>query len=113
MNRSQKGRLFKLERRSRPDVWVFRWYENTSGECHVLLQIGPEFENCFKQRSSSFKDKYDYLFVQRRADDRRGSTDGPTLPASDPNLRTETSTGWTMIDGTLRQLAGRRGTYEG
>lgn len=26
MNRFQQGSLFKLERKSRPDVWVFRWY---------------------------------------------------------------------------------------
>ena len=32
MNSFQQGSLFKLERKSRPDVWVFRWYENTSGK---------------------------------------------------------------------------------
>ena len=32
MNRFQQGSLFKLKRRSCPDVWVFRWYENTSGK---------------------------------------------------------------------------------
>ena len=29
MSRFQQGSLFKLERKSRPDVWVFRWYEST------------------------------------------------------------------------------------
>jgi hypothetical protein len=29
MSRLQQGSLFKLERKSVPDVWVFRWYENT------------------------------------------------------------------------------------
>jgi len=32
VNRFQQGSLFKLERKSRPDVWAFRWYENTSGK---------------------------------------------------------------------------------
>ena len=32
MSRFQQGSLFKLERKSRPDVWVFRWYDNTSGK---------------------------------------------------------------------------------
>src|SRR5208337_691537 len=32
MNRFQQGSLFKLERKSRPDVWVFRWYDYTSGK---------------------------------------------------------------------------------
>ena len=32
MNRFQQGSLFKMERKSHPDVWVFRWYENTSGK---------------------------------------------------------------------------------
>ena len=32
MNRYQQGSLFKLERKSRPDVWAFRWYENSSGK---------------------------------------------------------------------------------
>ena len=32
MNRYQQGSLFKLDRKSRPDVWAFRWYENTSGK---------------------------------------------------------------------------------
>ena len=32
MNRFQKGSLFKLERKRHPDVWAFRWYENTSGK---------------------------------------------------------------------------------
>ena len=27
MSRFQQGSLFKLERKSRPDVWVFRWYD--------------------------------------------------------------------------------------
>ena len=29
MSRFQQGSLFKLERKSVPDVWVFRWYETT------------------------------------------------------------------------------------
>ena len=32
MNRYQQGSLFKLDRKSRPDVWAFRWYENSSGK---------------------------------------------------------------------------------
>ena len=32
MNSFQQGSLFKLERKSRPDVWVFRWYDNASGK---------------------------------------------------------------------------------
>ena len=32
MSRFQQGSLFRLERRTRPDVWVFRWYDNTSGK---------------------------------------------------------------------------------
>jgi len=32
VNRYQQGSLFKLERKSRPDVWAFRWYENSSGK---------------------------------------------------------------------------------
>ena len=32
MSRFQQGSLFKLERKSRPDVWVFRWYENSLGK---------------------------------------------------------------------------------
>ena len=32
MNRFQQGSLFKLERKSRSDVWVFRWYDNASGK---------------------------------------------------------------------------------
>ena len=39
MSRFQQGSLFKLERRSRPDVWVFRWYENTSGKRQYKKQI--------------------------------------------------------------------------
>jgi hypothetical protein len=39
MSRFQKGSLFKLERKSRPDVWVFRWYENTSGKRRYKKQI--------------------------------------------------------------------------
>jgi integrase len=32
VNRFQQGSLFKLERKSRPDVWAFRWYDNSSGK---------------------------------------------------------------------------------
>ena len=32
MSKFQQGSLFRLERRSCPDVWVFRWYENISGK---------------------------------------------------------------------------------
>jgi len=32
VSRFQQGSLFRLERRSCPDVWVFRWYENISGK---------------------------------------------------------------------------------
>jgi len=32
VSRFQQGSLFRLERRTRPDVWVFRWYDNTSGK---------------------------------------------------------------------------------
>jgi len=39
MSRFQQGSLFKLERKSRPDVWVFRWYESTSGKRRYKKQI--------------------------------------------------------------------------
>jgi hypothetical protein len=39
MSRFQQGSLFKLERKSVPDVWVFRWYENTSGKRIYKKQI--------------------------------------------------------------------------
>jgi len=39
MNRFQQGSLFKLERKSVPDAWVFRWYENTSGKRTYKKQI--------------------------------------------------------------------------
>jgi hypothetical protein len=39
MSRFQHGSLFKLERKSVPDVWVFRWYENTSGKRIYKKQI--------------------------------------------------------------------------
>jgi len=32
MNRFQQGSLFKVKRKSCTDVWVFRWYEYTSGK---------------------------------------------------------------------------------
>jgi hypothetical protein len=32
VSRFQQGSLFRLERKTRPDVWVFRWYDNTSGK---------------------------------------------------------------------------------
>ena len=31
MNRSQQGSLLRLKRKGGPDVWVFRWYEETGG----------------------------------------------------------------------------------
>jgi hypothetical protein len=31
MSRLQQGSLLKLKRKSGPDVWVFRWYEETGG----------------------------------------------------------------------------------
>jgi hypothetical protein len=39
MSRFQQGSLFKLKRKSVPDVWVFRWYENTSGKRTYKKQI--------------------------------------------------------------------------
>jgi len=39
MSRFQQGSLFKLERKSRPDVWVFRWYDNSSGSRRYKKQI--------------------------------------------------------------------------
>jgi hypothetical protein len=39
MSRFQQGSLFKMERKSRPDVWVFRWYDNTSGKRIYKKQI--------------------------------------------------------------------------
>jgi hypothetical protein len=39
MNRFQQGSLFKLERKRVPDVWVFRWYENTLGKRTYKKQI--------------------------------------------------------------------------
>ena len=32
MRRFQQGSLFKVERKSCPDVWVFRWYDSSSGK---------------------------------------------------------------------------------
>lgn len=32
MHRFQRGSLYKVERKSRPNVWVFRWYDHTSGK---------------------------------------------------------------------------------
>ncbi len=32
MSRFQQGSLLKMKRKGSPDVWVFRWYENTTGE---------------------------------------------------------------------------------
>jgi hypothetical protein len=32
MRRFQQGSLFKLERKSCPDVWVFRWYDSSTGK---------------------------------------------------------------------------------
>ena len=39
MSRFQQGSLFKVERKRVPDVWVFRWYENTSGKWTYKKQI--------------------------------------------------------------------------
>jgi hypothetical protein len=39
MSRFQHGSLFKLERKSVPDLWVFRWYENTLGKRTYKKQI--------------------------------------------------------------------------
>jgi integrase len=39
MSRFQQGSLFKLKRKRVPDVWVFRWYENTSGKRTYKKQI--------------------------------------------------------------------------
>jgi hypothetical protein len=39
MSRFQQGSLFKLERKSVPHVWVFRWYENTLGKRTYKKQI--------------------------------------------------------------------------
>lgn len=39
MNRLQQGSLFKLARKSRPAVWAFRWYDNTSGKRIYKKQI--------------------------------------------------------------------------
>jgi len=39
VNRFQQGSLFKMARKSRPDVWVFRWYENTLGKRTYKKQI--------------------------------------------------------------------------
>jgi len=32
MSRFQQGSLLKQKRKSGPDVWVFRWYDETSGK---------------------------------------------------------------------------------
>lgn len=39
MSRFQQRSLVKLERKSRPDVWVFRWYDNSSGSRRYKKQI--------------------------------------------------------------------------
>src|SRR5580658_8534935 len=39
MSSFQRGSLFKLERKSVPDVWVFRWYENALGKRTYKKQI--------------------------------------------------------------------------
>lgn len=39
MNRFQQGSLFKVKRKSCADVWVFRWYEYTSGKRTYKKQI--------------------------------------------------------------------------
>lgn len=48
MSRFQQGSLFKLSRKSCPDVWVFRWYDNSSGtrkyKKHIIGGV-VEFRN--------------------------------------------------------------------
>jgi hypothetical protein len=39
MSRFQQGSLFRLERKSIPDVWVFRWYETSSEKRTYKKQI--------------------------------------------------------------------------
>ncbi len=39
MSRFQQGSLFKLERKRCPDVWAFRWYDNSSGTRKYKKQI--------------------------------------------------------------------------
>jgi integrase len=39
MSRFQQGSLLKLKRKSVPDVWVFRWYENSFGKRTYKKQI--------------------------------------------------------------------------
>ena len=39
MSRFQQGSVFKLKRKGIADVWVFRWYENTSGKRTYKKQI--------------------------------------------------------------------------
>lgn len=39
MRRFQHGSLFKLKRKSCPDVWVFRWYDNSTGSESVRKKI--------------------------------------------------------------------------
>lgn len=39
MNRFQQGSLFKVKRKSRTDVWVFRWYDYSSGKRTYKKQI--------------------------------------------------------------------------
>lgn len=39
MSRFQQGGLFKMERISCPDVWVFRWYDDASGKRTYKKQI--------------------------------------------------------------------------
>lgn len=39
MNRYQQGSLFRLKRKSCADVWVFRWYEETTGRRTYKKQI--------------------------------------------------------------------------
>jgi hypothetical protein len=31
MSRLQQGSLLRLKRKAGPDVWVFRWYDETDG----------------------------------------------------------------------------------
>jgi hypothetical protein len=39
MGRFQQGSLLKLRRKSCPDVWIFRWYDNSSGTRKYKKQI--------------------------------------------------------------------------
>src|SRR3981189_3518204 len=54
MSRFQQGSLFKSERKSVPDVWVFRWYENTLGKRTYKKQIIGSVTKLRNRRSPLF-----------------------------------------------------------